>query len=95
MKILGFGLSEKKTTTAVEEETTIPVMDRQTYHRVVTQAFNKQQALWRILNDLLTQDTGVTEEMINVAEKNAEEATRALQYLVHLPTEDHPDTDTD
>jgi hypothetical protein len=88
MKFLGFGSSDKNMAQAATTTPTIPVISAATNREAIVQAFDKQQALWRILNDLLAQESGVSEEMIKVAEKNAYAATRELQTLVHLPTDD-------
>jgi hypothetical protein len=88
MKFLGFGSSDKNMAQAAAATPTIPVTSAATNREAIVQAFEKQQELWRILNDLLAQESGVSEEMIKVAEKNAYAATRELQTLVHLPTED-------
>jgi hypothetical protein len=87
MKFLGFGSSDKNMAQA-EATPTIPVTSATANREAIVRAFEKQQELWRILNDLLAQESGVSEEMIKVAEKNAYAATRELQTLVHLPTDD-------
>ena len=95
MKFLGFGSSDKNMAQAEVEAPTITVTSAAANREAIVRAFDKQQALWKILNDLLAQETGVSEEMIEVAEKNMYTATRELQTLVHLPTTEDLGSDSD